>query len=94
MSSWDESSKQPRGTNCKNDFCFRVPTLSGKGGKKGRTKNELHHVIQWLTGFNDKALLKQINDKVSFEEFFQRAKLNPNAHLITGMICGYRVEEI
>ena len=54
----------------------------------------IHQVIEWLTGFNDKSLSKQIKDKVTFEQFFQRAKLNPNAHLITGVICGYRVEEI
>ena len=51
-------------------------------------------MIQWLTGFNDKALQKLIKDQVTFEQFFQQAKLNPNAHLITGVICGYRVEEI
>jgi hypothetical protein len=62
--------------------------------KKGRTKEELHQVIQWLTGFNNKNLQKLINEKVTFETFFQRASLNPNAHLITGVICGYRVEEI
>ncbi len=75
-------------------FASVYPHYLAKVEKKGRTKDELHQVIQWLTGFNDKALLKQINDKVTFEKFFQRAKLNPNAHLITGMICGYRVEEI
>ena len=62
--------------------------------KKGRTKDELHQVIKWLTGFDDKKLQKLINDKVSFEMFFQQASLNSNAHLITGVICGYRVEEI
>ena len=51
-------------------------------------------VINWLTGFDDKQLQKHIDDKVTFEEFFQHATLNPNAHLITGVICGYRVEEI
>jgi hypothetical protein len=62
--------------------------------KKGRTKEELHQVICWLTGFDDEALQKHISDNVTFQEFFQRAELNPNAHLITGVICGYRVEEI
>jgi len=62
--------------------------------KKGRTKDELHQVIHWLTGFNEKSLERLISDKVTFEQFFQKAKLNPNAHLITGVICGYRIEEI
>jgi len=62
--------------------------------KKGRTKEELHQVIQWLTGFNDKKLQELIKEKVNFETFFEQATLNPNAHLITGVICGYRIEEI
>lgn len=62
--------------------------------KKGRTEEELQEVIQWLTGFNKKQLEALIAEKVTFETFFERAKLNPNAHLITGVICGYRVEEI
>lgn len=62
--------------------------------KKGRTKKELHQVITWLTGFNDKKLQELIKEKVTFETFFQRAKLHPQAHLITGVICGYRIEEI
>jgi hypothetical protein len=62
--------------------------------KKGRTKEELHQVIEWLTGFNNKKLQEQIKERVTFEAFFQHASLNPNAKLITGVICGYRVEEI
>jgi hypothetical protein len=62
--------------------------------KKGRTKEELQQVIQWLTGFNSKKIQKLIDENVSFETFFQRATLNANAKLITGVICGYRVEEI
>lgn len=62
--------------------------------KKGRTKEELHQVIKWLTGFDNKKLQQLINEKVTFETFFQQATLNPNAKLITGVICGYRVEEI
>lgn len=62
--------------------------------KKGRTREELHQVIRWLTSFDDLKLQELINEKVTFETFFQRASLHPNAHLITGMICGYRVEEI
>lgn len=61
---------------------------------KGRTIEELHQVIEWLTGFDEKMLEKLIEEKVTFETFFQRATLNPNAHLIKGVICGYRVEEI
>ncbi len=62
--------------------------------KKGRTEEELNQVIQWLTGFDNKSLQALIDEKVTFETFFQRASLNPNASLITGVICGYRVEEI
>lgn len=61
---------------------------------KGRTKGELHQVIEWLTGFDDKKLRELIDEKVTFETFFKRAKLNPNAQLIKGVICGYRIEEI
>lgn len=75
-------------------FAAVYPHLLAKVEKKGRTKAELHQVIQWLTGYNEKKLQKQIEDKVTFEEFFQQATLHPNAHLITGVICGYRVEEI
>ena len=62
--------------------------------KKGRTKEELHEVITWLTGFDNNTLQQLINEKVTFETFFKRATLHPNAHLITGLICGYRIEEI
>ena len=75
-------------------FASVYPLYLTKVEKKGRTKEELHEVIQWLTGFDNKKLLHQIKENVSFEIFFQNASLNPNAHLITGMICGYRVEEI
>ncbi|MCA9157172.1 MAG: DUF2200 domain-containing protein [Planctomycetales bacterium] len=75
-------------------FAFVYPYLLAKVEKKGRTKEELHQVISWLTGFNEKTLQKLIKDVVTFEQFFQQAKLNPHAHLITGVICGYRVEEI
>lgn len=70
------------------------PMYVEKVEKKGRTKEELHQVIEWLTGFNSKKLQELINERVTFETFFQRAKLNPKAHLITGVICGYRIEEI
>ncbi|MBP7550899.1 MAG: DUF2200 domain-containing protein [Gemmatimonadaceae bacterium] len=70
------------------------PHYVTKVEKKGRTKAELHEVIRWLTGFDDTALQRLIDEKVTFAQFFARAKLHPNAHLITGVICGYRVEEI
>ena len=75
-------------------FSSVYPHYVAKVEKKGRTAEELHQVIRWLTGFSEKALQKQISDKVTFEQFFQRAKVNPNASLITGVICGYRVEDI
>ena len=75
-------------------FASVYPMYVEKVEKKGRTKTELHQVIQWLTGFDNKKLQELIKEKVTFETFFQRASLNPNARLITGVICGYRVEEI
>lgn len=75
-------------------FASIYPLYLNKVEKKGRSKKELHDVIQWLTGFDEKELKSLIDDKVNFEVFFTRAKLNPNAHLIKGVICGYRVEEI
>ena len=75
-------------------FASVYPHYVVKVEKKGRTKEELHQVIEWLTGYNEKKLEKLIEEKVTFEKFFQDAALNPNAHLITGLICGYRVEEI
>lgn len=75
-------------------FASVYPHYLAKVEKKGRTKEELHQVIEWLTGYNEKTLEKHIKDKLTFEQFFHHAKLNPNAHLITGVICGYRVEEI
>lgn len=75
-------------------FASVYPMYVQKVEKKSRTKQELHQVIEWLTGFDEKKLHELIKEKVSFEVFFQKATLNPNAHLITGIICGYRVEEI
>lgn len=75
-------------------FASVYPHYITKVEKKGRTKAELHQVIEWLTGFDDQQLQAQIDAKYTFEIFFQNATLNPNAHLITGLICGYRVEEI
>lgn len=75
-------------------FSSVYPHYVTKVEKKGRTEEELHEVIRWLTGFTPKQIKKQIDDKVTFEEFFKRAKLNPNAELIKGVICGYRIEDI
>lgn len=75
-------------------FASVYPHYVTKVERKGRTKAELHQVITWLTGF-DEARLQQLTDtRVTFDEFFQQATLHPNAALITGVICGYRVEEI
>lgn len=75
-------------------FASVYPMYIKKVEKKGRTKEELDEVIEWLTGFDNKQLQGLIKEKVTFETFFDRATLNPNAKLITGMICGYRVEEL
>ena len=75
-------------------FASVYPHYISKVEKKGRTIAELHQVITWLTGYDEKALREQIDNDVTFEQFFQHANLNPNAHLIKGVICGYRVEEI
>jgi hypothetical protein len=75
-------------------FASVYPHYVTKVEKKGRTKEELHQVITWLTGFDNNKLQELITEKVTFETFFQQAKLNPNAHLITGVICGYRIEDI
>jgi hypothetical protein len=75
-------------------FASVYPHYVKKIETKGRTIQELHEVIEWLTGFNVKKLQELIDEKVTFEDFFDRATLNPNAELITGMICGYRIEEI
>lgn len=75
-------------------FASVYPHYLKKVEKKGRTKEELHRVIKWLTNFDDQKLQELIAEKVTFKTFFQKAALNPNAHLITGVICGYRIEEI
>ena len=75
-------------------FASVYPLYVAKVEKKGRTKKELDQVIEWLTGYEGNTLKELIKDNVTFETFFQRASLNPNVHLITGVICGYRVEEI
>lgn len=75
-------------------FASVYPHYVTKIEKKGRSIEELHQVIEWLTGFSEKQLEELKEEKVNFETFFNRAQLNPNAHLITGVICGYRIEEI
>lgn len=76
-------------------FASVYPHYVAKVEKKGRTKEELHAIIEWLTGYDELALQQQIDKKVDFETFFGRApRINPNASKITGVICGYRVEEI
>jgi hypothetical protein len=75
-------------------FSYVYPHYLAKVEKKGKTKEELHQVIQWLTGYDDNSLQEPIDEKVTFEKFFKNATINPNAQLITGVICGYRVEEI
>jgi len=75
-------------------FSSVYPHYVTKVEKKGRTVEELHQVINWLTGYNEEQLQKLIHQKTSFKDFFEQAIINPNAHLITGLICGYRIEEI
>ncbi|MEZ5010117.1 MAG: DUF2200 domain-containing protein [Bacteroidales bacterium] len=75
-------------------FASVYPMYLAKVQKKGRTEEELHQVIEWLTGFDERKLKELIDEKVTFETFFQRASLHSNAPLITGVICGYRIEEI
>lgn len=75
-------------------FASVYPHYITKIEKKGRTKEELHQVIEWLTGFNDQKIHELIDEKATFGFFFEKAKLNPKANLIKGVICGYRIEEI
>lgn len=78
----------------KMSFATVYPLYLAKVERKGRTQAELDQVIEWLTAFDKKKLQELIAAEVTFETFFQHARLNPNAHLITGVICGYRVEDI
>lgn len=75
-------------------FASVYPMYVAKVEKKGRTKAELDQVITWLTGHNSKKLKELIDKKVTFDDFFRQSTLNPNAHLITGVICGYRIQDI
>ena len=75
-------------------FASVYPHYVVKVEKKGRTVAELHQVIEWLTGYDEKKLQKLIDEKITFKDFFEKANLNPNVSLITGVICGYRIEDI
>lgn len=75
-------------------FASVYPLYVTKVERKGRMEQEVKQVIEWLTGFDAKKQQELIDRKVTFKMFFEQAKLNPNAELITGMICGYRIEEI
>ena len=75
-------------------FASVYPLYVAKVEKKGRTQDELDQVIEWLTGFDDDALANHLTEGTTFEDFFADARLNPNASLITGVVCGVRVEEI
>ena len=75
-------------------FASIYPLYLNRLEKKGRTKEELNQVIEWLTGFDEATLQALIDEKVTFRTFFQKAKMHPNAHLIKGVVCGYRIEEI
>lgn len=75
-------------------FASVYPHYVAKVEKKGRTIGELHQVIEWLTGYDEKKLQELIDEKTTFKDFFEKASLNPNTSLITGVICGYRIEEI
>lgn len=75
-------------------FATIYPLYLNRLVKNGRTEEELQQVIEWLTGFNPATLKKLIDEKVTFKTFFERATLHQNAHLIKGVVCGYRIEEI
>lgn len=75
-------------------FASVYPHYITKIEKKDRTKEELHQVIEWLTGFDEEKIKELIEENASFETFFKNANLNPNANLIKGVICGYRIEDI
>ncbi|NER15108.1 DUF2200 family protein [Leptobacterium flavescens] len=75
-------------------FASIYPLYLNRLEKNGRTKEELNQVIEWLTGFDESKLQELIDEKVSFKTFFERAEIHPNAHLIKGVVCGYRIEEI
>lgn len=73
-------------------FATIYPLYLNRLEKNGRTKEEFHQVLEWFTGFDEEKLQSLIEEKVTFRTFFQRAKINSNAHLINGVVCGYRIE--
>lgn len=75
-------------------FASIYPLYVNKLEKKGRTKEEFHQVLEWFTGYNEDKLHELIEEKVTFKTFFEKAKIHPNAHLIKGVVCGYRIEDI
>ncbi len=75
-------------------FASIYPHYWNRLEKNGRTKEEFHQVIEWFTGYNEATLQSLIDEKVTFKEFFNRATIHPNADLIKGVVCGYRIEEI
>lgn len=75
-------------------FASVYPLYVAKAERKGRTKDEVDEIIAWLTGFDDDALARHLADETTFEEFFDDAELNPNVNLITGVVCGVKVQEI
>lgn len=89
-----ETTPEHNARMAKMTFATVYPLYLAKIKKKGRTKEELHQVIEWLTGFNDIEMQDLIDEKATFETFFKKALLNSNADLIKGVICGYRIEEI
>ena len=89
-----DNSKTHNQRFAKMTFASVYPLYLAKVVKKGRTEEELHQIIKWLTDFDDEKLQKLMEENATFEFFFQHASINPNAHLITGVICGYHVEEI
>lgn len=75
-------------------FASVYPHYIAKAEKKNRTKEEVHEIIFWLTGYDEQKLQQILEEKINFRTFFEEANLNPNVSLITGVICGYRIEEI
>ena len=75
-------------------FASIYPLYWNRLEKHGRTKEEFHNVIEWFTGFNESQLQTLITEKVTFRTFFEKATIHPNTHLIKGVVCGYRIEEI
>ncbi|WP_298503466.1 DUF2200 domain-containing protein [uncultured Maribacter sp.] len=75
-------------------FASIYPLYLNRLEKNGRTKEEFHQIIEWFTGFNENKLQELIKEKVTFKTFFEKANIHPNAHLIKGVVCGYKIEEI